>query len=264
VRGHRYRLGMPNAPRALLLDFGGVIVEDERRPNFVRAVAEEVHAAIAEVDGALTVPAIETDVVAGLLAYGAWGNGTARWPAPPEISHEELWADFIAADWPAAARNAVAASATPLTYRLGELGQDWRLRRGMAELLAVAARLVIPVAVVSNTIYGRVHRDFLAAAGLTDRFAAQFYSDEAGVRKPNPELLWMATRALAVQPAHAWFVGDTRSRDVLCGRRAGVGTMVLMRSTRTGKEPATAVEPDHEVADPVELHALLTDALATA
>jgi HAD superfamily hydrolase (TIGR01549 family) len=253
---------MPNAPRALLLDFGGVIVDDLRRPDFARSAAEVVHAAIANVDGALTVPAIEADLTAGLVAYGAWGNGTARWAEPAEISHEELWTDFIAADWPAAARDAVGDMATELTYRLGELGQAWRLRPGMVELLADTARLAIPVAVVSNTIYGEVHRRFLAAAGLADRFAVQLYSDEAGVRKPNPELLWRATRALSVDPAHAWFVGDTRSRDVLCGRRAGVGTMVLMHSTRTGREPVTAVEPDHEVADPVQLHPLLTEALA--
>jgi FMN phosphatase YigB (HAD superfamily) len=253
---------MPKAPRALLLDFGGVIVDDRRRPGFARSVAELVHAAIAGVDGALTVPAIEADLVAGLVAYGAWGNGTARFAAPVEISHEELWTDFIAADWPAAARDAVGDRATELTYRMGEIGQDWQLRPGMAELLADAARRAIPVAVVSNTIYGRVHRDFLASAGLADRVAAQFYSDEAGIRKPNPELARLAAEAVSVDLADAWFVGDTRSRDVLCGRRAGVGTMVLMHSPRTGREPATTVEPDHEVADPVALHALLTEALA--
>lgn len=253
---------MSNAPSALLLDFGGVIVEDRRRPGFARSLAELVHGAVADVDGSLTVPGIEADLVAGLIAYGQWGNGTARWPAPAEMSHAELWSCFIAADWPVAARDRVVARATELTYRMGELGQDWELRPGMAELLADAARLGIPVSVVSNTIYGRVHRDFLASAGIADRFAAQFYSDEAGVRKPNPELIRLAAGALSVEPAQSWFVGDTRSRDVLCGRRAGVGTVVLMRSTRTGREPETMVEPDHEVADPVALHALLTGALA--
>lgn len=253
---------MPNAPRALLLDFGGVIVEDRRRLGYTRSLAESVRAAIADVDGSLTVPAIEADVVAGLVAYGQWGNGTARWPAPAEISHEELWSDFIAADWPAAVRDRVAERATELTYRMGEVGQDWELRPGMADLLADTARLGVPVAVVSNTIYGRIHRDFLASAGLADRFAAQFYSDEAGIRKPNPELVRLAARALSVEPEQSWFVGDTRSRDVLCGRRAAVGTVVLMRSERTGREPVTNVEPDYEVADPVALHALLTRALA--
>jgi N-acetyl-D-muramate 6-phosphate phosphatase len=252
---------MSKAPRALLLDFGGVIVDDDRRPDSSWEIAEMVHEAVAGVDGALTVPAIEVDLVAGMVAYGSWGNGTARWAAPPEITHEQLWVDFIAADWPDPAREAVAARATELTYRMGELGQQWRLRTGMAELLADAARLGIPVAVVSNTIYGRVHRDFLTSAGLTDRFAAQFYSDEAGVRKPNPEMVRLACRALSVEPRDAWFVGDTRSRDVLCGRRAGVGLMVLMTSPRTGREPAVTVAPDREVDDPVGLHALLTEAV---
>lgn len=252
---------MPNAPRALLLDFGGVIVDDDRRPNSSWEIAEMVHEAVASVDGALTTAAIEIDLVAAMVAYGSWGNGTARWAAPAEISHEQLWVDFIAADWPVAAREAVGARATELTYRMGELGQQWRLRTGMAELLADAARLGVPVAVVSNTIYGRVHRDFLAAAGLADRFAVQLYSDEAGIRKPNPGMVWQACRALSVEPADAWFVGDTRSRDVLCGRRAGIGLMVLMMSPRTGREPAVTVEPDREVDDPVALHALLTEAV---
>ena len=41
-----------------------------------------------------------------------------------------------------------------------------------------------------------------------------------------------------------------------------MGTVVLMRSERTGREPVTNVEPDYEVTDPVALHALLTGALA--
>jgi HAD superfamily hydrolase (TIGR01662 family) len=252
---------MPNPPRALLLDFGGVIVEDERRPGWSQAVAEVVHAAIAEADGSLTVAAIEADLRAGFVAYGWWANGTGRWPAPAEITHEQLWLDFVGSDWPAAARVAVGERVTELTYQLGELGHEWRLRRGMADLLADVAERGLPVAVVSNTIYGRVHRDYLTSVGLADRFVTQLYSDEVGMRKPNPEMVRRAARELAVDPADAWFVGDTRSRDVLCGRRAGVGTMVLMHSPRTAQEPAMTVQPDHEVADPVALHELLVEAL---
>jgi N-acetyl-D-muramate 6-phosphate phosphatase len=253
-----YRLGMLTPPRALLLDFGGVIVDDLYRADWLGPAVAAVRAVL---DGA-PVPEIEADLVAGLTGYAAWGNGTARWARPAEVSHEQLWTEFIGADWPPAARAAVAAQATPLTYRLGEIRQDWRLRPGMADLLADIAARGVPVAVVSNTVHGQVHRTFLAAAGVADRFAAQLYSDEAGVRKPNPELVWRAARAVSVDPADAWFVGDTRSRDVRCGRRAGVGTVVLMSSPRTGKEPATAVEPDHEVADPAGLHGLLTRAWA--
>jgi HAD superfamily hydrolase (TIGR01549 family) len=255
---------MPNPPRALLLDFGGVIVDDQRRPDWSRATAEVVHAAIAGVAGSLTVPAIEADLVAGFVAYGWWANGTGRWPEPAEVTHQQLWLDFIAGDWPPATRAAVRERATELTYELGERGHQWRLRRGIADLLADATARRLPVAVVSNTLYGRVHRDYLASVGLADRFATQLYSDEVGARKPNPEMVRRAARELSVDPADVWFVGDTRSRDVLCGRRAGVGTMVLMHSPRTAQEPAMTVEPDHEVPDPVALHKLLVEALRAA
>lgn len=53
-------------------------------------------------------------------------------------------------------------------------------------------------------------------------------------------------------------MGDTRSRDVLVARRAGLGAAVLMRSLRVEhpRHP-DGVEPDVVVADPRELHALL-------
>jgi FMN phosphatase YigB (HAD superfamily) len=249
---------MPTSPRALLLDFGGVIVEDSRRPTWAQELAETVHTLLeARHAQPPAVPAIEADLTAGLNAYGYWGDGVARSFAPTELRHEQLWADFVAADWPPAAREVVLAHATTLTYRLGEVRQDWRLRPGIVELLDDAAGRGILLAVVSNTIYGSVHRDFLERTGLADRFAVQLYSDEAGIRKPNPELILRTTRVLSISPRDAWFVGDTRSRDVRCGRRAGVGTTVLMHSARTRNDPATGVEPDHEVVDPVALRALL-------
>jgi FMN phosphatase YigB (HAD superfamily) len=249
---------MPTSPRALLLDFGGVIVDDLRRPTWAPELAETVHTLLAASHAQPpTVPAIEADLTAGLDAYQNWGDGVTRSFAPIELRHDQLWADFVAADWPPASREVVLAHATTLTYRLGEVRQDWRLRSGIVELLDYAAGRGILLAVVSNTIYGSVHRDFLERTGLADRFAVQLYSDEAGIRKPNPELILRTTRVLSVQPGEAWFVGDTRSRDVRCARRAGVGTVVLMRSERTGRELVPAVEPDHEVADPPALRALL-------
>ena len=100
----------------------------------------------------------------------------------------------------------------------------------------------------------RLVRWFVRQAQLADRFAAQFYSDEAGVRKPNPELLVRAADAVGVAVGEAWYVGDTWSRDVLCGRRAGVGRTVLMRSMRTDTDVAyPRVAPDLLVPDPAGL-----------
>jgi N-acetyl-D-muramate 6-phosphate phosphatase len=102
-----------------------------------------------------------------------------------------------------------------------------------------------------------VHRDFVERAGLADRFAVQLYSDEAGVRKPNPELVLRAARSLGVGPDQCWFVGDTWSRDVRAARRARVGTTVLMRSASTEASPPPGLDVDHEITDGHALRALL-------
>jgi hypothetical protein len=44
--------------------------------------------------------------------------------APAELTHREFWRDFVAADWPAQARELVSIEATPLCKLMGELRQD--------------------------------------------------------------------------------------------------------------------------------------------
>jgi phosphoglycolate phosphatase-like HAD superfamily hydrolase len=241
----------------LLLDFGGVLVDGGSRPGWPARTAEVVQELLAE-RGAPVPETLAADVTAGTDAYGRWGDAMSRPWAPAELSHREFWSQFVAADWPDAARAVVTEGATELCHRLGRLRHDWYLRPGVPQLLAAAAGRGIALAIVSNTLYGAVHREFLAAAGLAHRFAVQLYSDEVGIRKPNPELLGRAAHALGVPVREAWYVGDTWSRDVLCGRRAGVGRTVLMRSLRTDTDLAyPRPEPDLVVADPAELHAQL-------
>lgn len=233
---------------ALLLDFGGVLVDGPSRPGWPAELAQAVRALV---DAPATLGA---DLAAGLDAYGRWGDAMIRPWAPRELTHERFWADFVAADWPSQARDVVVEHATELCHRLGRLRHDWTLRPGVPELLAGVAGRGIAMAIVSNTLYGAVHRDFVATAGLAGHFAAQLYSDEVGVRKPNPELIRQAADAVGVAVEDSWYVGDTWSRDVLCGRRAGVGCTVLMRSTRTDTDLAyPRPDPDLVVADPKEL-----------
>src|SRR5699024_11788520 len=91
----------------------------------------------------------------------------------------------------------------------------------------------IPVVCVSNTLMCVVHRDYLDSAGLTERFEEQIYSDEVGVRKPNPEMIHLGSQAAGVRTENSWYVGDNFDRDVLCGVRAHVGGNVLMEARST-------------------------------
>jgi FMN phosphatase YigB (HAD superfamily) len=116
------------------------------------------------------------------------------------------------------------------------------------------------MAVVSNTLCGAAHRDFLAKTEVGRLIATQIYSDEACVRKPNPQMIWNATDDLAVAPEHCWFVGDSNRRDIVCARRADVGAAILMRSPRTDTEhPPNGPLPDVTVDDGFGLATLLAE-----
>ncbi|MFA1540655.1 HAD family hydrolase [Actinomadura monticuli] len=249
-------------PRALLLDFGGVLVETSRRPGWSAALAKEVHASLIRAGcHALDVAAVETDIKAGVAADRCWKDAMSRPYAPPEMTHAAFWGDYVAADWPASARQLVIAHATPLCKRMGELRQERRIRPGIPELLDAADGLGIPCAVVSNSLSGAVHRDFTAATGLDGKLAFEVYSDEVGVRKPNPEMIWIATRALGIEPAVAWYAGDNFDRDVVCGHRAGVGGNILMVAKGTYDVPyEVRSRPDAIVDDGHGLLELLTNA----
>lgn len=239
------------APRALLMDFGGVLADAARESL---APAPLVRRLRELAGGALSDDAIAGALVAGAAAYGRWRDEVGALAEPAELTHAEAW-DFVTREWPPAAREAVRREATPLAYAWA-WRPAWALRPGIPEVLDAAAAAGIPVAVVSNTLCGAAHRDFLDRAGIGDRFAVQIYSDEAGVRKPNPRMAWLAAEAVGVPVAECWFVGDSHPRDMACARRAGVGFAVLMRSPRTAREtPTPDLLPDATVTDG---HALLS------
>lgn len=234
-------------PVALLLDFGGVLADaPESRsapPELVLRIYNLTH-------GALSPGEIQRTLTEANAAYAGWRDEDH----PDEMSQAEVWERFVLPGWPRTVSAVLRANVAKLSYDWA-WRHNWALRPGIAELLATVD---LPLAVVSNTLSGAAHRDFLAGAGVGERFAVQIYSDEAGVRKPNPQMIWNATDELGVAPEKCWFVGDSRRRDVVCARRADAGAAILMRSPRTDREdPALWPEPDALVEDGFGLLELL-------
>jgi HAD superfamily hydrolase (TIGR01662 family) len=247
-------------PAAVLLDHGGVIAQSTKQPDRLRTVAAQVHEFLGGLGSReLDVEQIEEDLVAAGQMYSAWKDGNVRRPHPRELTHREYWEQFVAPDWPEPERTAVGLHATPLCRLLQQCGVDKQVRPGMAEFLEECVSLGIRCGVVSNTLIGAVNRDLAERLGTAKFFAVQVHSDEVGMRKPNPEMIWLATRALRLQPGQCWFVGDQLNRDALCGRRAGVGAVVMMDTGLAPKKKSIGVraEADASVRDPYELLELL-------
>jgi phosphoglycolate phosphatase-like HAD superfamily hydrolase len=238
-------------PAALLLDFGGVLADSPRQ---FRAASPELVLRIFNLaGGSLTPGEIQQSLTEGAAAYARWRDEDH----PDELPQAEVWERFVIASWPPAAQVPVRGAVARLSYDWA-WRDDWSLRPGIPEALAAYAAAGVPLAVVSNTLCGAAHRDFLAKTGVGHLFAVQVYSDEAGVRKPNPQMIWNATDALGVPPGRCWFVGDSRRRDVACARRADVGRAILMPSGRTDPvDPVLSPDPDVVVEDGHALARLL-------
>ncbi|QAY59199.1 HAD family hydrolase [Microbacterium protaetiae] len=253
-------------PQGLLLDFGGVIVQSERATGWQQDLGAEVHGLLVQRLGAQLAPGrrrIVGDITAGTAGAGKWRDAMSRPFAPSELGWESFWGDFVAADWPAGAREVVVRNAQELCRRLTEVKSHRVTRPGIPELLTTARHRGIPVAIVSNALSGQVHRDFLADNGLTGYVDAQIYSDEVGIRKPNPRMIELGAQAIGVPVAACWYVGDNFDRDTVCGRRAGVGANIIVEARSTYELPYDLAEhPDAVVADGHALHALFEDSLS--
>ncbi|MET8197125.1 HAD family hydrolase [Micromonospora sp. NPDC005222] len=245
---------MLRSPKALLLDFGGVLVDAPPQPLAPPALIDQVFRLVA---GTVPIQQIAADVSEGARAYARWRDDIGSTDEPTELPHSQVWADFVTRSWPQPARDAVEREATSLAYAWTWRAQ-WEVRPGIPEALQAASDAGLPLAVVSNTLCGAAHRDFLASAGLSHLFAAEFYSDEAGPRKPNPRLALLAADAIGVPMGACWFIGDTLGRDIACARRAGAQAAILMRSPRTDREPLhEGLRPDARIEDGYGLLALL-------
>ena len=234
------------SPRALLLDFGGVLVWSPplAGDGVLPALAARVHQLIS---GALT----EDEIVAELKrADKLREQRRASGGEHRELTHAELWGDFVADLWPEPAREAVLAHAEELTYQW-TVRPGWQPVPGMAALLEYTLEVGMPVAVVSNARCGRAHRDALDQLGLAPAMAAQIYSDELGVLKPHPEMILAAVRQIDVPVGQCWMVGDKVHRDIACARAAGAGGAILM-----AQQPHP--EADRTVADGHRLLSLVS------
>lgn len=245
---------MTRRPVALLLDFGGVIFLTSKHPDGRRHAAQAIADKLDRAGWVVPVERIEQSLNAGLAALKDWKNAAGRQRRPRELSAREIWNDFLASDLDDGPRGVLAADGAELLHAMTGLISEHHLRHGVRELLETAREMGVRVGIVSNAHSGRSHRALLTEHGLDDLIAVQVYSDEVGIRKPHPGIIELAARALGTDTAHTWYVGDTHDRDLVAGRRAGVGAVMLTRSQHTDRTPYPVNEaPDAVFDEPAEL-----------
>ena len=88
-------------------------------------------------------------------------------------------------------------------------------------------------------------RRFLSRGGVADYFDVLVFSDEAKIRKPDPEIFCLAARTLRVRPSEIVHIGDNLKSDVWGAKNAGFRAIHLAgaegRDKKAESDPTSLV-----------------------
>lgn len=252
----------PSRPAAILMDFDGIITATREDGDWITPLSNLISSELNDRGETLSADSLRPDLAAAQTALSSWGNAMARPWAPVELPAKDFWGSFVAADWSEVQRDHVTRHAARLTALMMDYKQSRTMNPGIREFLEAARSADIPVAIVSNAMAGSIPRKFLEQESLSGYFAEQIYSDEVGVRKPNPEILELTLDRLGCAAETAWFIGDRPDRDALCARRAGMALSIIVVSPDTLTEHlSVASRPDITLRSSSELVDVLEGSL---
>lgn len=164
-----------------------------------------------------------------------------------EASEKELWTKWLLPHYPPE-------KIGPLAGKLTRLWRDHDGRRvprdDAKETVIELDRRGYKLGIIANTITETEIPDWMESDGVKEYFRVVVLSSKVGLRKPNPEIYWLASRLMGVEPGKCAYLGDNPIRDVEGTRAAGYGMMILFEEPATiAKEPAAdvAVKPDYTI-----------------
>ncbi len=175
-----------------------------------------------------------------------------------EASEKDLWMVHMLPDYP---REKV----EPITGKLTRLWRDKDGRRvprsDVKDTIIELHRRGYQLGIIANTITETEIPDWMAEDQVTDYFKTVILSSKVALRKPNPEIYWLAAREIGVESAKCAYVGDNPVRDVEGTQAAGYGMMILINEPDTlKKEPPTGeFTPDFKIDSISELLEIFPD-----
>ncbi len=210
------------AIRAVLFDWGGTIVKDDRLTVAAPAVAISDYAR-KSLDADLTADRFERAFQAVLPEYRP-GLTTET----PHLSRL-LGAAFTWLGMAVSARDVDACARLFFQEAMHNLDVYDDARALLASLKYRGYRC----GVITNAIYpASLFLPKVNELGLSGYFETFVTSADVGLGKPNPAPYVKALADLALEPQEALFVGDTAETDIAGARAAGLRAVLLERTDR--------------------------------
>lgn len=163
-----------------------------------------------------------------------------------EASEKEMWTKWMLPDFPSK-------KIAPLSAKLTRLWRDCDGRRvpreDVKETVIELRKRGYLLGLIANTITETEIPDYLKADKLSKYIKTVILSSKVGIRKPNPEIYWMASRKIGVKPERCVYVGDNPSRDAEGTRAAGYGMFILFYepATQAKEPPKVEIHPDYTI-----------------
>lgn len=144
-----------------------------------------------------------------------------------DYSEAELWTQFMLPDYD---KNMIYKNSARLT-RLWRDHDGRRVARpDVKSTVAELCKRGYTLGIIANTVTETEIPDWMVTDGVCDYFKIVLLSSKVRLRKPNPEIYWLACKQLGVQPEECAYVGDNPRRDVEGTVKAGFGDMVVIAS----------------------------------
>jgi putative hydrolase of the HAD superfamily len=228
--------------QAVLFDMGGTL-EDLYYDDHIRREAtrglQELLQQLGLIPG-LSVPDLQTTVLAGMETYQAWREGTQV-----ELPPERVWAEYV---FPSHGlpRERLMAAAEEIAFFYESHFFRRRLRPEAPAALGALRRAGFRLGIISNIISRTLVCHKLVEYGIAQFLGPVVTSSHFGRRKPDARIFEEAARLMQLAPGACAYVGDTISRDVIGARRAGYGLAIQIRSFLT--ERADGSQPPADAA----------------
>ena len=128
----------------------------------------------------------------------------------------------------------------------------WKERTPSLKLVAGFAREVASIARRSSIgiagQYGRDMLDLLEEESLLQHFTYRFTQDDFSITKPDPRYYEQIARTCGVEPQECIMVGDRIDKDVIPAKQLGMGTVRIRVGLHRNQQPRIPFEaPDEEL-----------------
>jgi len=185
--------------------------------------------------------------------HESWRQCEQIWSAGREVDPAEQLTMLLGDIDPelSAKLDAAARAAVDDAYVAPIFARPPALNEGLVDVLRALHGGGSRLGLICNTgrTPGYAMRRLLGSYGVLGFFQAVAFSNEEGVRKPNPEIFQRVLRRLGAAPAEAVHVGDDLVADIAGAKRSGMRA-VLVRASYPSELP---VAPDAHIRNLGEL-----------